>query len=133
MPTKEADLAQEFFSLANIITGFYVAQTLLFLNSLEKATELRTSLSRDRSLGRLVTWLFAGTYSMAVAGCAFAELVLRRSAGDSTAIFFVVVGAGIGRLGIILALAGLCQFLLSRIKNPADSTDRIGLPPSPSA
>jgi hypothetical protein len=115
----EADLAKEFFSLANIITGFYVAQTLLFLNSLEKATELRTSLSRDRSLGRRITWLFAGIYIMAVAGCAVAEFVLRYSR-DSRTVLFVVVGADMGRLGIILALAGLCQYVLSRINAPPD-------------
>jgi hypothetical protein len=115
-PSPDAQLAKEFFSLANIITGFYVAQTLIFLNSLQKATELRTSLSRDRSIGRLITWLFAGTYIIAVSGCSIAEFALRSSAHESTTIRLVVVGSGVGRVSIILILGGLCQFLLSRIK-----------------
>jgi hypothetical protein len=120
MESPEAALAKEFFSIANIITGFYVAQTVLFLNSLEKAAELRTSLSRDRAIGRLITWLFAGTYIFAVLGCSIAEFSLRYKAGESRTVRFIVAGAGVGRLVIILSLAGLCQFLLSRIKPPVN-------------
>ena len=50
-----SDLAKEFFTAGNIVVGFYVAQTLIFVNSIPKALEQWKSVFRgnvSRSLVR---------------------------------------------------------------------------------
>ena len=119
MDSPATELAKEFFSMGNIITGFYVAQTLLFINSLTKENnELRTIFSRDHAIGPKYTWVIASVYLVAVVGCVVAEGILRNGVDQLPLVTFVAIGAGVGRLVIILAVASICQLILRDIRPP---------------
>ena len=130
-PDTAADLAKEFFSLANVIAGFYVAQTLLFLNSLTKEAELRTFLCRDLSSARKVTWGICCIYLAAVIVCLTAELTLRVSSDQSCAVVCTSLFVGIGRVLLITAISQGCTMLFSYITPPPCSQSTEEATPKP--
>ena len=116
MESPEMALAKEFFSMGNIITGFYVAQTLLFLNSITKDAVLQKIFSSNHAVGPKFTWVIASIYIGAVIGCVIAEWKPRRSAKESSTVISIAIGAGVGRLCIISAVAGVCEYILANVK-----------------
>ena len=113
-----ADLAKDFFSLANVIAGFHVAQSLVFLNSLTKEPELRDFVCRDPTTARKITFGICGIYLAAAIVCSAAELVLRAFDGQSCAVLCTSVFAAIGRLVLIAAISQGCTVIFRYIKPP---------------
>ena len=114
-------LAKEFFTAGNIVTGFYVVQTILFLNSILKELELWKVLSGGKVYAVLGTLFIAIVYIIVIRLCLQEETRLRKKDGQSDAVCHAVRRAGLVRTIIILALALMCAGLLVRL--PAMPTE----------
>jgi len=119
---KEAsDLAKEFFTAGNIVVGFYVAQTLLFINSIPKVLDLWKILSGGKIYAVLGTLIIAVLYIIIIGLCSFEEARLRKVDGQSDAVCHAVRWAGLIRILIVVIVAVVCASLLGQLKSPTES------------
>jgi hypothetical protein len=119
IPMPEAELstkyALEFFQVANAVVGFYVLQTLLFMNAIYQHPTLQGAIVRRRGTAIIGTGLAALLYVAVIAGCAVLE---RQSlAGATDAVLTTSTFAAIGRALVVVFMAGGCMGLLLLVDN----------------
>lgn len=108
-------LAFEYFHVGNIVVGFYVAQTILFMNALYKETLLRELVRGSPKESVRITWGFAAVYIAVIFGCYIAEHALWPNDDKHAMINEVNAAAAVGRIAIVAILAGACSRFIRRI------------------
>jgi hypothetical protein len=119
MPTSDTgaadDLALDYFRIGNGTVAFHVAQTILFLNAIYKAKELKNALIKGHAIFQEGAWGFALLYTFVIAGCAAMEFYLRASTHAPRSILISTGFATAGRLVVVLALTLVCGWILGLV------------------
>jgi hypothetical protein len=117
MATPAQELAASYFAIGNAITGFYVAQTILFLNAIYKESVLLEMLRQPR--GRLDAqigcWAFALLYILAIGWCGLCEIPLRHAGAADALIRDSTFGTVFARMLLVLAVAVIASITMNRV------------------
>ena len=114
--SSAADVALDYFRMANAIVAFHVVQTPVFLFTVYRDPALLASLTRARVWYVLGSLAIAAVYAVAIAGCGSMEAQLWK--GDDAALANQACVAEIGRIAIVACLAAGCALVLGFMKKP---------------
>jgi hypothetical protein len=114
------ELAGQYLVAGNAVAAFYVAQTILFLNSIHQSPTLLLALCRKKSEAVLATFGTAVVYSIAIGACGYFEHQLRfiddTPPKIQSVVLKVCMQATYGRVTLVLLLACGCALAIRKLK-----------------
>ena len=130
--------AGEYFKAANVVTAFFVGQTLLLLNSFSQENQIVVAtLARWRPFSSAITVATTVGYIFVVAACFLPEFRFRRAARQSPVFVRSSVYAFVVRLLVILFISSFYQKIFVEVcleEHASNPTPKVApLPSSPPA